>query len=207
MAGRARGASAETKFLKGETGVDGASVKEAVDPAVTEQAKAREGLLRGRTWLGRECLTWLLWRSESTQALTTVEGEEVQVVFHGRLTLRAGGGEVTELQVKGVTAPYAQLVKSALTRGLLVHAARLQLTWGEQVYDLALDAEFFDVRSAKLPQLLQEEEAERLTERLELAGRASTLLDALVQEFLKVRLGKGWEAKVVPALLAWARER
>jgi hypothetical protein len=89
--------------------------------------------------------------------------------------------------------------------GLLVHSARVQLTCGEQVYQATLDAEAFDVRAAKLPALLQEEEAERLAERLELAARLGTLLDALVAAFLVARLARSWEATTVPALLAWAR--
>ncbi len=196
----------EAKFLRGETGVDGAAVKEDADATEVEQAKAREALLRGRTWLGRECLTWLLWRSESTEALMEMEGREVSVVFNGRLTLRAGQGDVTELAVKGVTAPYARQVKAAIAKGLLVHAAKLQVTWGEQVYDVSVDAEFFDVKSAKLPALLQEEEAEKVIERLDLAGKLSALLSGLVDAFIKVRLSRAWETKVVPELVAWAKE-
>jgi len=94
-------------------------------------------------------------------------------------------------------------VRKALNRGLLVHSAKIQLTWGEQVYDFTLDAEFFDVRTAKLPALLQEEKDDQLTERLELATRASVLVDALVAAFVKERTGKAWEAKTVPALKEW----
>jgi hypothetical protein len=206
MAGKRRAPSAETKFLRGETGVDGAAVAEEADPAQVEQEKAQEALLRGRTWLGRECLTWLLWKSESTEPLAQLKGEDVLAVFNGRITLRAGSGDITELVAKGVTAPYSKQVKAAIGKGLLVHGAKVQLTWGEQVYDVSLDAEFFDVKSAKLPQLLQEEESERLTERLELAGRTSALLDCLVQTFIKARLSKAWETKVVPEMVAWAKE-
>lgn len=196
----------EAKFLRGETGVDGAAVKEEVDLEVAEQLKAKEALLRGRTWLGRECLTWLLWRSESTEPVTTLDGADVSVVFNGRLVLRAGQGDVTELTVKGVTSPYAREVKAAIGRGLLVHGAKLQVTWGEQVFDVSLDAEHFDAKSAKLPALLQEDEAEKLIERLDLAGKLSALVNAIIEAFVAVRLARAWEAKVVPELLAWARE-
>jgi hypothetical protein len=205
MASR-REAQAEARFMRGDVGVDGAATQEQLDPSEVEQAKAKEALLRGRTWLGRECLTWLLWKSESTEALTEVDGQPLSCVFHGKLTLRAAGGDVTELAVKGVTSPYSPLVRQALDRGLLVHGARLQLTHGEQQYDVAVDAETFDVRSAKLPALLQEEEGERITERLELAGRLSGLLDALVQAFVAERLARTWESRVVPALKAWMTE-
>lgn len=196
----------EAMFLRGETGVDGAAVKEEADAAEVEQIKAREALLRGRTWLGRECLTWLLWRSESTEALMELDGREVTVVFNGRLTLRAGQGDVTELTVKGVTSPYAKHVKRAIARGLLVHAAKLQVTWGEQVFDVSVDAEYFDVKSAKLPALLQEEEAEKIIERLDLTGKLSALLSGLIGTFVAARLSKAWETKIVPELVAWAKE-
>lgn len=195
--------SAERAFLRGEVGVDGQATVEEQSPAEKELAQAQEALLRGRTWLGRECLTWLLWKSEAAEALLTYEGQPLTVVFNGKITLRSGGGDVTEVQAKGVSAPYSKLVKRALGKGLLVHSGRLQLTWGEQVYDVGLDAEFFDVRGAKLPALLQEEKDDQLTERLELATRASALVDALIAAFVKERTSKAWDTKVVPSLKEW----
>mgnify|MGYP000951939765 CR=1 FL=1 len=193
----------ERAFLRGEVGVDGQATEEERDDAQIEQDKAREALLRGRTWLGRECLTWLLWKSESTEAVLRVDDQALSVVFHGKALLRAGAGDVTEVQVKGVTAPYSRLVRHALSRGLLVHTARLQLTYGEQRFDLTLDAEFFDLRAVKLPALLTEAEDDKLTERLELVTRASTLVDALVAAFIRERRSKRWASETVPALRAW----
>lgn len=196
-------AKAEAAFLRGETGADGLAVVEEQDVAAQEAAQAQEALLRGRTWLGRECLTWLLWKSESADTWLSLDGQPVKVVFNGKVTLRAAGGEITEAQVKGVTAPYASWVKRGLAHGLLVHAAKVQVSWGEQVYDFILDAEFFDIRSAKLPALLKEEKDDALSERLELASRASQLADALVAAFVKERTGKKWATQVVPALREW----
>ena len=193
----------ERAFMRGEVGVDGQATEEEKDQAVVEADKAREALLRGRTWLGRECLTWLLWKSESTEPVEQHDGKDVTVVFNGKLNVRAGAGEVLEASVKGVTSPYSKLMKRALSQGLLVHVAKLQLTWGEQVFDLTLDAEFFDLKSVKLPALLQEEDDAKLTERLELATHASALVDALVTAFIKERTGKSWASKTVPALKAW----
>ena len=197
----------ERAFMQGEVGVDGAATEEKKDAAEVEADKAREGLLRGRTWLGRECLTWLLWKSESTEPVVHVDGKPVTLVFNGKLNVRAGAGDVTEASVKGVTAPYSKLVKLALDKGLLVHGAKIQVTHGEQVYDFGLDAEFFDLRTMKLPALLTEGEEEQLTERLELTTRASVLADALVEAFVKERTGKQWQQKTVPALKEWMREK
>ncbi|MBL8913724.1 MAG: hypothetical protein JNM17_23685 [Archangium sp.] len=192
--------------MAGEVGVDGQATEEEQDAEQVEAGKAREALLRGRTWLGRECLTWLLYKSESTEALLTHDKKDVTVVFNGKLNVRAGAGEVLEASVKGVTSPYSKLMKKALSQGLLVHNAKVQVTHGEQVYDFSLDAEFFDLRAVKLPSLLQEGEDAQLTERLELATHASHLADALVAAFIKERSAKTWDSKIVPALKEWMAE-
>jgi hypothetical protein len=199
---RKSGPSAETKFLRGDTGVDGAATVEKASAEETEASKAKEALYRGRTWLGREALTWLLFKSEGGEPLTQVEGKPLSVLFTGKLTLRAASGDVTEASLKGVSAPYSRLTRLALAQGLLVHGARLQLTHGEQSFEVSLDAEHFAVGSGKLPALLKEEGDDPLTERLEYSTRLSGLLDALLTAFMKVRTGKGWGAEV-QALLEW----
>ena len=201
-------ARAEARFMRGETGVDGSSGKVVADPAMVEQAKAKEALYRGRAWLGREALCWLLMKSESTEALCKVDKLSLRVVFTGKLLLRAGSGEVTEVAAKGVTAPYSAIIRFALQQGLLVHGARLQLTHAEQTFEVTLDAERFDVRAAKLPALLNEgDEGEELTERLELVSRLGRLIDAAIQEFIRVRVRPEWAKTVVPQLRAWFAER
>jgi hypothetical protein len=148
-------ARAEAAFLRGATGVDGAATDEdRRDEAELERDKAREQLLRGRTWLGRELLTWLLWRSEAGDPLVEVDGSGVVVLFTGRVLLRGIAGDVTEVAARGAAAPYAAQVKRALASGLLVHQARLRLTHGERTFEVTLDAEHLDVRAAKLPELL-----------------------------------------------------
>ena len=208
--GRREEARAEAAFLRGEVGVDGQSTRgEERDPEALERDKAREGLLRGRTWLGREFLTWLLWRSEPGEPL--LRGDELPsggsdaltVLFAGRVVLRGLHGEVSELSAKGALAPYSEQVKRALDAGLLLHLARLRFTVGDRVWEATLDAEFLDVRSAKLPALLTEEEDDRISERLDLADQLSRMIDALVRSFLAVRASRRWKQDVVPAMKRW----
>jgi hypothetical protein len=199
------GPSEETRFLRGDLGVDGGEVEEKPDDAETEQESAKEQVLRGGTFLGRELLTWLLFRSEAGEPLLKFENEPVTVLFTGRLLLKGVAGEVTEVSVKGAMAPYAELVKQALQKGLLVHSARIRISQGERAFEATLDAEHFDVRSGKIPQLLAEEESERMTERLHLAEQLSTLVDALIAAFVEVRTSAAWKKRVVPELQSWLR--
>ena len=198
---------AAAAFMRGETGVDGVAAEpDQRDEAEVERDRAREQLLRGRTWLGRELLTWLLWRSESGDALVEVDGTGVVVLFTGRVVLRGLAGDVTEVAARGAAAPYAAQVKRALASGLLVHQARLRLTHGERSFEVTVDAEFLDVRAAKLPELLTEAEDDRAAERLDLCEQLGRLVDALVEAFLSVRAEKGWARSTVPALRAWMEE-
>ncbi|MGQ0507382.1 MAG: hypothetical protein ACT4TC_18910 [Myxococcaceae bacterium] len=197
-------ARTEAKFMKGDVGVDGGRTDEETrDPAELEKDKAREQLLRGRTYLGREFLTWLLWKSEAGGELVEHKGEGVTVLFMGRVVLRGLQGEVVELAAKGTLAPYSLQVRRALNEGLLVHLARARFTVGERTWEASLDAEFLDCKSAKLPELLTEEEDDRLSERLDLTEQLSAMLDALVESFLELRTSKAWNKDAVPKMKVW----
>ncbi|SEM29841.1 hypothetical protein SAMN05444354_114136 [Stigmatella aurantiaca] len=203
--GRREEARAEAAFMRGDVGIDGAATEEKEDAAEAERGKAREALLRGRTYLGREFLTWLLWNSEAGEPVTEYEKVGVTVLLVGRIVLKGVSGEVTELSAKGAQAPYSEQVKRALDKGLLVHQARLLLTHGERAFEVSLDAEFLDIRAAKLPALMSEDDDSQLAERLALTEQLSALVNALVEAFLAVRAGKAWTKQVVPSMKAWMR--
>lgn len=193
----------EAAFLRGQVGVDGAATEETRDKAEVEREKAREQFLRGKAWLGRELLTWLLFRSESSEPLFELSGQPVSVLLADRLVLKAIDGEVVDCTVKGAMAPYAQLVRQALSRGLLVHQARLHLAHGERKFEVAVDAEFFDLKSGKLPDLTAEEEDDRLRERLELAEELGAMIEAVQEEFVRLRTSRSWAREVVPEIKEW----
>ncbi|NPD27497.1 hypothetical protein D7Y27_39090 [Corallococcus sp. AB004] len=195
----------EAAFARGDVGVDGAATEEEKDEAEVEKGKAREQLLRGRAYLGREFMTWLLWRSESGDPLVEHAGAGVVVLYLGKVVLRGVAGDVTEMSAKGTLAPYSENVRHSLDRGLLVSQARLRISHSEREYEVTLDSEFLDIRAAKLPALMTEEEDDQLSERLELTEQLSAIVDALVQDFLAVRAGRAWSKQVVPALKAWMK--
>jgi hypothetical protein len=196
-------AQAEAAFMRGDVGVDGQATEEQRDEAEVEKDKAREQLLRGRTYLGRELLSWLLWSSEAGEPLVEYEELPVTVLYTSRVVLKGVHEDVTEMTARGATAPYSAEVRHALDRGLLVHSARLCFTHGDRQYEATLDAEHLDVRSAKLPQLMTEEEDDALQERLYLVEQLSGIVDALVEAFLAVRTSKRWRQKIVPAMKEW----
>jgi hypothetical protein len=203
--GKREQARAEAAFMRGDVGVDGAATEEKQDQAELERGKAREALLRGKAYLGREFLTWLLWRSEGGEPVTSFEKAGLTALFLGRIVLKGVSGDVTEMSARGAMAPYSEQVRQALDRGLLVHQARLLLTHGEKAYEVTVDAEFLDIRAAKLPELMSEEEDSRTGERLYLAEQLSAMLHALVEAFIAVRASKAWSKQIVPEMKQWMR--
>jgi hypothetical protein len=201
--GRREQAREEASFLRGDVGVDGQATEEKVDAIEAERGKAREQFLRGKAYLGREFLTWLLWRSESSEPLLELDGQPLTVLLTKRLVLRGIAGDVVETIMTGAMAPYSPLVRQSLNRGLLIHATRLRLVHGEETYEINVDAEYLDLKSGKLPTLLGEKGEEDVHERLRFAERLSGLVHALLEAFLRQRASRKWPQEIVPAMKEW----
>lgn len=195
----------EARFMRGDTGVDGLTTEEQQDAAEVEKDKARDQFLQGKSWLGREFLTWLLFRSEAAEPIVEFDGLDLSVILSDRLVLRGIEDDVLEMSVRGSLSPYSPLVKAALSRGLLVHAARLQLSHGEREFQVNLDAEHLAIKSAKLPALLTEEEDDRLQERLELTEQLAAMIRVLLEEYLRLRSDAVWLGEIVPAMQEWMK--
>lgn len=196
----------DAAFARGDIGVDGEAVEEARDLAEVERAKAREQFLEGKTWLGREFLTWLLWKSESAAPVIEFNGEAVHVLYGGQFTLKGIAGDVMELTAKGAEAAYSRVIRFALENGLLLHSAKLRLSLGDQKeFTFTLDAQMLDIRSAKLPDLLTDEEDDRIQERIFLTERLGEVVQKIFTAFLEIRSGPAWQSEVLPEILEWMK--
>jgi hypothetical protein len=193
----------EARFMRGDVGVDGQATEETEDTAELERGKARDAFLRRKAYLGREFLTWLLWCSESAEPIVTHEGEPLSVILADKLVLRGIAGEVVELTARGAMAPYSPLIRRSLDRGLLIHQTRLRLMHGERTFEATVDAEHLDLKSAKLPELLSEEDDDQVMERLALSEHLSVLMNVLLEKFLRLRASKKWLKETVPEMKAW----
>ena len=70
-----------------------------------------------------------------------------------------------------------------------------------------MDAVFgdLDIKAAKLPALMSEDEDAQLGERLYLTEQLSAMVHTLVEAFITVRAGRAWSKQVVPAMKEWMR--
>ncbi len=171
----------------------------------TEREKRGEEALQDHAFLGREFLTWLLWRAERGEA-TFGEEDAFSFAFGGRARLQGLQGDVNDAVLKGPSPAMSIEARGGIGAGRTVREAELRLSRGEREWRFTLMADTFDLRGVKLPALLTEEEDDRFLERISLLEELDGLIKDAFAEFLRDRLRPVWTRSVIPALRDWVAE-
>jgi hypothetical protein len=162
--------------------------------------------LEDHAYLGREFLTWLVWRVDAGDDRFAAKDGEFSAAFGGRTRLGSMAGFATDLVMKGGSPAHGAEARAAIGSGHTVREAELRFARGEREWRFTLLAETLDLRSVKLPALLKEEEDDRLAERLALLEELDELVRAAFRKFLDERTRPGWKRTIVPALREWLVE-
>jgi hypothetical protein len=181
--------------------------REAPEREKTEREKRSEedSLLQDHAFLGREFLTWLVWRVERGEA-TFGEEDSFTFGFGGRTRLQGLQGDVNDAVLKGPSPAMSIEARSGIGAGRTVREAELRISKGEREWRFTLMADTFDLRGVKLPALLTEEEDDRFLERISLLEELEGLIKDAFSEFLGDRLRPVWTRSVVPALRDWVAD-
>ncbi len=167
--------------------------------------------LDDRRFLGREFLTWLIFKTSGevdadSLFLESKECDAFRVAIGERVTLKALGEGTGEIVARGVSPAQTADVRYAIAGGLTVREVELIIEQGERLWWASVSAEGFDMRRVKLPSLLSEEDDERVRERIELLGDLDKILKAAFAQFLKLRLSAAWTAEELPKMRGWLRD-
>ncbi len=168
---------------------------------------------RDPSFLGREFLTWLWFKSEERGGAVMIPGKgDVEVLFARRLILESGEGEYCESVIcQGLHADLKE-GKAAIREGKKVKEARIRLGVETDQWELTLKADRFEFQSVKLPAgiaINEEEEGEkegRILERIDLTERVMKAVDQLFAAFLSKRLSSQWSAEEIPRMRKWAEK-
>jgi hypothetical protein len=156
---------------------------------------------------GREFLLWLWFESILFETNLAPGGQASCALWlETRLTLTF---EKDESLLKTAIPGVAPEAREALRQGKLPREARLRLTSGEREYAWLFKADTLALSGLTIPSELKGKEDdvhEVLYERMHLVEALETILEALWSDFLALRLSETWEAAVLPALGAFARE-
>ncbi|HEY8516914.1 MAG TPA: hypothetical protein VIS07_15500 [Candidatus Binatia bacterium] len=168
-----------------------------------------------KRFLGREFLTWLLWRLEEEGGRFAIGGDVVEIALGDRLVLQEQGernGKLTLVDEGDVRSELG----AGLRRGKLVDRARLSVTLQDRTWQLTLDGGLLTYDSLRCPPLGPRDAAladdpralfeNDLFLRLADVEHVVRLLDGLFAEFCELRASARWESETVPQLRSWVAE-
>lgn len=178
----------------------------------TPASAVREALrtdLTDHRFLGREFLTWLIFHADEADGrFPAFAGHDsfcdaFRIIIGQCARLKALGDGSGEITAKGPATGQVADVRYAIAGGLMVRELDLLFERGDRIWQATVSAESFDLKRVKLPELLSEEDSERMAERLTLTAELDEMLRAAFSRFLSVRLCAGWQSETVPALRSW----
>jgi hypothetical protein len=156
---------------------------------------------------GREFLLWLWFESVVFETNLAPSGQASCALWlETRLTLTL---EKDESLLKTAIPGVAPEAREALRQGKLPREGRLRLTSGEREYAWLFKADTLALSGLTIPSELKGKEDdvhEVLYERMHLVEALEKILEGLWSDFLALRLSEAWDAAVLPALAAFARE-
>jgi hypothetical protein len=164
------------------------------------------------TFLGREFLTWLWFKSEEREGTVMVpDSGDIGIIFAQKMVLASGEGQYSEtVACSGI---YSDLKegKAALRKGKKIKEARIKLAIESDECEFTFKADSFQIQTMKLPPTLNmaEEEAEkegRILERIYLTETAFGMMEKLFMLFLGKRLSPQWDSEEVPKIKKWMPE-
>jgi hypothetical protein len=185
-----------------------------------------------RRFVGREFLLWLWFESELFDAtLTTRAHGPIGLWLEKRLVLSEGKAST---RIIAPLPGLGREAKEAILSGQLPESAGIRIAWRNDETSFVLNAERLGVASLKLQTVLDQEKQEapsalieelkgshvRKTsrrpkpeddahevfyERMQLTQEFESVIEALYNEFIALRLSDVWSASIVPVVRAWIR--
>ena len=163
------------------------------------------------TFIGREFLTWLWFKSEERNgAIALSKTEEVELHLLKRIALEAGEGEYSQGVVCSGLHAELKEGKEAIRQGKKVKEAVIKLHRDQNEWEFNFKADTFYFQSLKMPvvdwQETPEDPSASLLERIYLIENAVRTIDQIYEFFLTIRFSPEWAGKEKPRLSKWLKK-
>ncbi len=158
---------------------------------------------------GPEFLTWLWFRSESTDGVFSLGTEfgDFELYFEERLVVGSAEVNAQENFFKGGQPSMSLEARTALRLGKLANEAKLRIIRGAQEWSFLMKARPLGVSGVKIPAVLSKEDDEKFAERMLLLEQLDAMVKGLLRAFLKLRASEAWNTDELPAIRSWVAGR
>ena len=151
------------------------------------------------SFLGREFLTWLWYRSDVNEGLFTQGEQQIEVWFDAKLVLEALGDLKEQNVIKAETPTETQEARTSLLNGKQVREARLRVISDQKQWTVTIKADDLSLSQMKIPALLSREEDDQLYERFYLVEELQDIIERLFSQFVAILLDDdAWRGEVAP---------
>lgn len=165
--------------------------------------------LEEKAFWGHEFLTWLWFRSEESGGSLEVEGVgPVSLWIEDRMVLGSLETESKQNILKDGDVSRSGEAAAALKVGKKLQEARFALVREDREYRFVLRGDSFDLLGVQMPRVSSEEGDDwhgTALVRLGLIRECLSAVDALFEEFARLRVSPAWPREALPALAAWVR--
>lgn len=161
-------------------------------------------LVEGKTFLGSEYLVWLWFEAELYEGtLPLADGTQCEFWLESELSLER---DSETAKLKGASPSANAEAHEALRQGKLPTRARVRVIRNELEWSFVFTTEDLALSSVKIPATLKDEKDEKFYERMYLVEELETMIESLFGDFLTLRLGKAWDAFVLPTMRTWVKD-
>ncbi|WGL58617.1 hypothetical protein QEJ31_08720 [Pigmentibacter sp. JX0631] len=154
-------------------------------------------LQTNRSFLGREFLTWLWFKTETqNHKLNIGNFGSFHLYIDDKIVLSSSNGSVRENSLKGGTPAYAFEAGSALGTGKLVHEAKFILQDSQRQWSFSLVGEDLSLRNVRLPVISEADSQAHITQRVLSIQLLANIIDELFKQFMEIRISQKLEAEL-----------
>jgi hypothetical protein len=163
-----------------------------------EIIKKIDFLQTNKSFLGREFLTWLWYKTETENHKIEIKDIGIfEIYLDDKIILSSSSGSVRENSLKGISPAYAREAASALHSGKMVQEANFIVIQGDKKWSFSLNSQDLSLKNIKTPNTNQKEFTDHVTKRIELSNCINLIVDALYKEFIYIRTGKNFNKQIV----------
>jgi len=164
-------------------------------------------LIQQKSFLGKEFVTWLWYRSEENPRVHIRGPRECEVEFLQQLVLEANYGDAKSSVLRGDSPSTSPESAVALREGKKIKRARMKVICDGNDWVATIDGENLNVSGLQMPKVGKLPFDEALHLRLEFAADFDSVLSELFNTFLELRLDEKEWTKELKKIHHWVGEK
>lgn len=154
-------------------------------------------LQNNKHFLGREFLTWLWFKTETTaKTIKHNDYGKFELIVDDKIVLSSNSSTVKENSLKGGTPAFSKEAGNALLSGKMAQELRFILQNQESQWFFTLNANDLNVKNLKCPHIPAEDSTSYFIQRISLIRLVNDLVDTLLKEYLVLKMSAQLEQEI-----------